>query len=82
MTCSEINKTLKSKIMCKTIKIIHKTELNIYQDANKEWRWTIKVKNEIIASSTEGYINRKDCVDNILNTENKIQYLKATDLIK
>jgi len=54
------------------IKIIFKPILEIYQDSKGEWRWSIKVRSEIIAASTEGYKNRKDCLDNILNVEKRI----------
>lgn len=51
------------------ITIIRKPELDIYQDSLKVWRWKIKVNGKIIASSSEGYINRDDCVKNIINVE-------------
>lgn len=64
------------------IKITFKPTLEIYQDSKDEWRWRIKVRSEIIAASTEGYKNRKDCLDNILNVEKRIQYLRENNLIK
>jgi len=65
----------------KRLVIVRKPELSIYQDSKNEWRWSIKINGKIIAASTEGYINRKDCVDNILNVEKRIQYLRENDLI-
>ncbi|MCO6500522.1 MAG: DUF1508 domain-containing protein [Vicingus serpentipes] len=39
----------------------------IYQDKRKEWRWRRTASNgRIVGASTEGYINRIDC---ILNAE-------------
>jgi len=40
----------------------------------KEWRWQIKSKHNgnIIASSSEGYINRLDCVYNAKSTAQSI----------
>ena len=39
----------------------------------KEWRWNIKASNgNIIASSSEGYINRIDCVYNAKSTAKSI----------
>lgn len=63
------------------ITIIRKPELDIYQDSLKVWRWKIKVNGKIIASSSEGYINRDDCVKNIINVEKRINYLKENNLI-
>lgn len=63
------------------IKIIIPPKLEISKDSTGEWRWNIKVNGEIIGASTEGYRNRKDCIDNILNVERRIQYLREKDLI-
>lgn len=68
-------------IMSPQIKIIRMPELKIYQDSKNEWRWKIKVNGETIAASTEGYINRKDCIDNILNVEKRISQLREKGLI-
>jgi len=68
--------------MDRQIKIIRKPELEIYQDSKKEWRWNIKVNGEKIAASTEGYANRKDCMDNILNVEKRIKYLRENEEIR
>ena len=39
----------------------------------KEWRWNIKASNgKTIASSSEGYINRIDCVYNAKSTAESI----------
>lgn len=40
--------------------------LTFYQDSHNEWRWRIKSHNgEIIASSSEGYVNKEACENNI-----------------
>jgi len=37
----------------------------IYQDPKNEWRWTrIASNGRIVGSSSQGYQNRVDCVDN------------------
>jgi uncharacterized protein YegP (UPF0339 family) len=46
------------------------------------WYWNIKVISDIIASSSEGYVNRSECLENILNTEKRITYLRENNLIK
>jgi uncharacterized protein YegP (UPF0339 family) len=34
----------------------------VFQDANKHWRWRLKAANHaIIATSGEGYVNNADC---------------------
>ena len=65
-----------------SVKLNFFPKLKIEKDSKSEWRWNIKVNSEIIASSSEGYKNRKDCVDNILNVEDRIKYLRENDLIK
>lgn len=62
-------------------------KLTIYESENEktyrsEWRWNIKVNGKIIASSSEGYVNRLDCINNILNVEKRIKYLREKDMIK
>jgi uncharacterized protein YegP (UPF0339 family) len=47
-------------------------KLEIKKDSKSEWRWSIKVNSGIIEASTEGYKNRKDCVDNLLNVEDRM----------
>lgn len=44
---------------------LRKPKLNIYQDANKKWRWQVHASSDEIAASTQGYANRTDCVDNL-----------------
>ena len=41
--------------------------LKFYQDSRKKWRWRIKSpgNNKIIASSSEGYTRKIDCVNNL-----------------
>lgn len=44
-----------------------------YQDASDEWRWRLRAGNhEIIAVSSEGYINESDC-------DHAINLVKSTD---
>lgn len=57
-------------------------KLEIYKDSKNEWRWNILVNGKIIASSSEGYTNKQDCVDNIFNVENRIKQLREKNLIK
>ncbi|MCH4828619.1 MULTISPECIES: hypothetical protein [Flavobacterium] len=65
------------------IKIIHLPKFEIEQNSTtKEWWWRIKVGSKIIASSSEGYKNRQECLDNVFNVENRIKYLREKDLIK
>ncbi|MCX7549270.1 hypothetical protein [Xanthomarina sp. F2636L] len=63
------------------LKITIPPKLEIYKDSKEEWRWKIEVKEDIIGASTEGYKNRKDCVDNMLNLKNRIEYLERNKLI-
>lgn len=36
-----------------------------YQDTKKEWRWSrIAPNGKIVGASTEGYINKSDCIAN------------------
>ena len=38
---------------------------DFYKDNKGEWRWTRKARNgRIVGSSSEGYKNRADCVQN------------------
>lgn len=57
-------------------------KLEIYKDSKNEWRWNISVNGKIIASSSEGYTNKQDCIDNIFNVENRIKQLREKNLIK
>lgn len=52
-------------------------KLEIYKDEKGEWRWTIKMLSRIVGASTEGYKNRQDCVDNLLNLGKRIERLKS-----
>lgn len=37
----------------------------IYLDSASEWRWRRKAPNgEIVGASTEGYVNKSDCIAN------------------
>jgi len=62
-------------------------KFDIYKSENAkthkvEWRWRILMSSDIVAASTEGYIKREDCVDNILKLEEHIKYLREKDMIK
>ncbi|WGZ90029.1 MAG: DUF1508 domain-containing protein [Candidatus Thiocaldithrix dubininis] len=36
-----------------------------YQDGNNKWRWRrIASNGRIVGSSSQGYVNRSDCIDN------------------
>lgn len=42
-----------------------KPGLEFYQDKRNKWRWRLgSDNNKIIAASTQGYVNRLDCVYN------------------
>lgn len=55
-------------------KNIHTHKVTFYRKLNfssfkKEWRWKIKAKNgNVIATSSEGYINKQDCFYNAKST--------------
>ncbi len=37
----------------------------IYEGADKEWRWRRTATNgRIVGASTQGYVNQSDCLDN------------------
>lgn len=41
----------------------HKWE--VYKDKNDKWRWKRTAKNgSIVGASTQGYVNKSDCIDN------------------
>jgi len=59
-------------------KNIHTHEVTFYRKISfsslrREWRWKIKAKNgNIIAASSEGYINKQDCIYNAKSTARSI----------
>lgn len=64
-----------------------KPKFEVYESINsktskQEYYWRISVGNNIIASSSEGYVNRSECIENVLNVENRIKYLRENELIK
>lgn len=60
-----------------------KPEFKIFQnEPNKDWYWHIRVGSDIIASSSEGYKNKKDCLENVFNVEKRIKFLREKELIK
>jgi len=56
--------------------------LKIYQDSKNEYRWRIKILGKIVGASTEGYINREDCLKNISRVGAHIKYFTENNLIK
>jgi len=45
--------------------VITADKWDIYQDTRKEWRWRRTASNsKIVGASSEGYVNRVDCVAN------------------
>jgi uncharacterized protein YegP (UPF0339 family) len=62
-------------------KITIKPSMEIYQDNKKEYRWRIKILGKIVGASTEGYINRNDCLTNIQRIEEHIKYFRENSLI-
>jgi uncharacterized protein YegP (UPF0339 family) len=62
--------------------IIRLPKFEIFQNENtKEWYWNIKVGSDIVASSSEGYKNRSECLRNVTSIEKHIKYLRENDLI-
>ena len=55
-------------------KNIHIHEVTFYKTLfRREWRWRIKADNgRIIASSSEGYKNKQDCIYNAKSTAKSI----------
>ena len=55
-------------------KNIHTHKVTFYKTRwRREWRWRIRAANgNIIASSSEGYKNRQDCVYNAKSTARSI----------
>ncbi len=51
--------------MAVNVESAKKDTIVIYKDNAGEWRWTRTATNrEIVGASTEGYVNKSDCVDN------------------
>lgn len=47
------------------IKITPMDKWEFYQDASDEWRWRRTAPNgRIVGASTQGYVNKSDCIDN------------------
>lgn len=63
----------------RTIKI--KPTLEIYQDNKNEYRWRIKILGKIVGASSEGYVNKEDCLKNIQKLEEHIKYFRENNLI-
>ena len=41
------------------------TKLNYYKDSNSKWRWRATAMNgKIVGASTQGYVNKADCIAN------------------
>lgn len=63
----------------KTHKLIFSRKLSL-KSFKKEWRWKIKANNgKIIAASSEGYINKSDCIYNAKSTAKSIQEFYETN---
>jgi uncharacterized protein YegP (UPF0339 family) len=40
---------------------------DFYKDGNGKWRWRRTASNgKIVGSSSQGYVNRSDCMDNAI----------------
>lgn len=61
------------------VKFYRKLSLKSFK---REWRWRVKAKNgNIIASSSEGYINKRDCAYNAKSTAQSIEdYFKGLQI--
>ncbi len=61
-----------------------KLEIYVNRDATPKhhWRWRIYVSGNIVAASFEGYESRQHCIDNIINLEKHIKYLRENSFIK
>jgi uncharacterized protein YegP (UPF0339 family) len=47
--------------------------VDIYQDASGEWRWRVMADNgKIVADSSEGYHNKRDCIHGLHVTARQI----------
>jgi uncharacterized protein YegP (UPF0339 family) len=45
--------------------------VQVYQDANDEWRWRRRSANgKILADSGEGYVERRDCLRGVMLVNN------------
>ena len=43
-----------------------KPDFEVYKDDRGEWRWRFQASNsKIIADSSEGYVNKQDCLHGI-----------------
>ena len=52
--------------------------LNIYEDANKKWRWQVFMSSDEVGASTQGYANKSECIDNLKKIANHILELERT----
>lgn len=72
----------------KVIKIILPPKFETYEVKNEktqkvEYWWKIKAFNgNIIAASSEGYVNRADCIKNVFDIQKAIERLREKDMIK
>lgn len=64
------------------LKITINPTLKIYKDSDDEYRWSISILGKTVGASTEGYKNKKDCLNNIKRVEQHIKYFRENDLIK
>lgn len=52
--------------------------LDIYQDANKKWRWRIFMSSDEVGASTQGYVNKSECIDNLKKIASHVSELERT----
>ena len=56
-----------------------KTKIDVYKDKAGEWRWKLVHANgNIMADSSEGYKNKKDCVKSL----NSVKSFMAGSIVK
>ena len=61
--------------------ILKQPKLDIYEDAEKKWRWRIWMSSDIVAASTQGYSTRVSCLENIKKVASHIIQLDKTGKI-
>jgi len=52
--------------MAVNVESAKRDQITIFTDRAGEWRWTrvCKDNDKIVGASTEGYVNKQDCIDN------------------
>lgn len=47
-------------------------KFEVYKDNKGEWRWRcVHLNGNILADSSEGYVNKEDCITELLNIKMK-----------